>query len=237
MPITLSLIFMLFALITLHSKPKLAFKWLLSAFVILTFSSLAPISDRFMIPMEQQYESFTRSIKPVDYIVVLGCGHTTNDALPPTSQLQDCSLKRMIEGIRILSIHPEAMLITSGYSANDPIPNAEKVKQAAISLGVAPNKILVEPYPKDTGEEAQLIAPRVKGKHVVLVTDAYHLPRAMHYFALAGVNATPAPASFWVKNQLEEESWSYYLPSSKKLTQTSIAWYETMGRLWQWIAY
>lgn len=235
MPLNIAILLLLVAILLFKHKPSASFKCLTLASVMLILTSISPVANWVMKPLEQQYESFSRSSSPVDYIVVLGCGHTTNPALPATSQLKDCSLRRLVEGVRILNIHPEAQLITSGYSSNDPVPNAEKVKQAAMLLGVPESKILTESFPKDTKEESELIAPRVQGKNVVLVTDADHLPRAMKYFEQQGVSPIPAPAGFWVKNSNQSSHWSHFVPSSYRLTQTSIAWYETLGKVLQWL--
>ena len=235
MPLSVVLLLLLLALVFYRLKPTFSFKCLLSGFFILLVASLAPLSDRFMLPIESQYQAFTQSSHPIDYIIILGCGHTTENSLPATSQLKPCSLQRLVEGLRILQLHPEAMLITSGAALSDNVSNAEKVKQAAVLLGVKEERILVEPFPKDTEEEAQLIAPRVKGKQVVLVTNADHMPRALHYFKQQGINAIPAPASAWVKGFNNEKHWSYYQPNIKSLAQSTHAWYEYVGRVVQWL--
>lgn len=237
MPLSISLILLLISLVLFNRNARLARRCLFAATALLLAASLAPISDRFMHPLEHQYEAFTKSSEPVDYIVILGCGHTTNDALPASLQLKDCSMRRLVEGLRILKLHPEAQLITSGFGGPDESPNAEVVKQTAMLLGVPERKILVEPFPKDTQEEAALIAPRLIGKNAVLVTDGDHLPRAVKYFELEGAQVTPAPAGFWVVSNEIASDWGYYVPKSEKLSQTSIFWYQTMGMLWQWIAY
>lgn len=236
MPLNMVILLLLFAILLRNRQPKLSTKMLLSGTIMLIIVSLAPVADFLMAPLEQKYDSFSRSANPVDYIVILGCGHTSNDALAPTQQLKDCSLRRLVEGVRVSRIHPEATIITSGFSGADPVSNATKVKQAAIALGVPANKIITENYPKDTREESELIAPRVKGTNVVLVTDADHLPRAMVYFEQQGVIAMPAPAGYWVKNSEKVLSWGHYIPSSRNITQISIAWYETLGRAWQWLS-
>ncbi|MBB6544890.1 ElyC/SanA/YdcF family protein [Thalassotalea piscium] len=235
MPLSIVLLLLLISLILFHRKPKHSFKCMVTGFVILLLASLSPLSDRFMLPIESQYSAFTRSASPVHYIVILGCGHTTDDALPATSQLKACSLQRLVEGIRILGIHPEATLITSGAALGDPVANAEKVKQAAMLLGVNQAKIIVEPFPKDTEEEAELIAPRVRGKNVVLVTNADHMPRALKYFTEQGVNAIPAPASPWVKGFDDDKAWGYYVPNVQSLSRSTNATYEYVGQLVQWL--
>ena len=233
MPLSVVIILLFIAILFYRKHSRLSFYALFSATIILVLSSLSPTSDSFMAPLEDKYSAFTHSSDPVDYIIVLGCSHTTVHSLPATSQLKTCSLQRLVEAIRIYQIHPEAQIITSGYAGDDETSNAEKVKQAAILLGIPAHKIITENFPQDTEEEAELIAPRVRNKNVVLVTNANHLPRAMKYFEMQGVNAIPAPASPWVKEG-NNITWQYYVPHAGTLQQTTMAWYETLGRIVQW---
>ena len=235
MPINIILVLLFAALIFYRSKPNLSFKCLLAGTLTLFLASLPPFSDWVMTSIEDDFETFSRSNSPVDYIVVLGCRPTVDPKLPETSQLAPCSLQRLIEAIRIFRIHPEATIITSGSAFSQTVSNAETVKQAAISLGIPEEKILTENFPKDTEEEAQLIAPRIIGSNVVLVTNANHMPRSIKYFQQNGVNPIAAPAGHWVKNENQKKSWKYYTPSTNKLKQTTLAWYETLGRIVQWL--
>lgn len=234
LPINIIIFLLIFAVLFYKRQPAFSFKCLVASTLLLLISSLPPIADPIMASIENQYETFSLSPRPVDYIIVLGCGHTSDDSLPATSQLKICSLERLVEAIRILNLHPEARLITSGYGGADPMPNAEKVKQAAILLGVAEEKIITESYPKDTEEEAELIAARVKDSNVVLVTNADHMLRAMTYFQQQGIEPIPAPTGFWVKNNNQDKNWSYYFPNAQKLNQSTTAWYETIGLVVQW---
>lgn len=233
MPLSITILLLLFAIVFYRIKPRFSFVSLLIATSLLVATTLPPISDTVMAPLENNYPVFTRSAKPVDYIVILGGAHTTVEGLPATSQLSSSSLSRLVEALRIYKMHPEAQIITSGFSGGDISSNAEKVKQAAVSLGVPAHRIITENFPQDTEEEAQLISPRVINSNVVLVTNANHMPRAMAYFENYGVKAIPAPASPWVKNN-NLTPWQYYFPSAKKLQQTSMAWYEVLGRVVQW---
>lgn len=235
MPLNLVLILLLFSVLYFRKRPKTSFKCLISAFLLLIITSVPYVSDQFMVNIEDNYQAFTKNNKPVDYIIVLGSWHIDNIALPVTSQLDKDALQRLIEVLRIYTLHPEAKIITSGYHNRDKVSHAQKMKQALVLLGIPAQKIITENFPKDTEEEAQLISPRVLGSHVVLVTNADHLPRAMKYFQAEGVEPIAAPAGFWVKNINSPKSWGYYVPNSKKLEQTTMAWYETLGRLVQWL--
>ncbi len=235
MPISIVLLLLFLGLLLHRKNPRQSFKYLLSATAILLFASFPPVADNLMSPIENQYQPYSKSNSTVDYIIVLGCGHTSNLQLPATAELANCSLQRMVETLRIFKLHPESRIITSGYAANDIVTNAEKVKQALVILGVPEQKIINENFPKDTEEEAQLISPRVQGTNVVLVTNADHMPRAMNYFQANGVKAIAAPTGYWVKDLKGEKTWAYYYPNSRKLQQTTIAWYESLGLIIQWV--
>jgi uncharacterized SAM-binding protein YcdF (DUF218 family) len=234
MPINIVLILLLFSLFYFRKRPNKSLKCLVSAFLFLFLSSMPIVSDTFMISIEDNYEPFTLSSKPIDYIIVLGSWHTPNAALPVTSQLNKDALQRLVEVLRIYRLHPEARIITSGHHNRDVVSNAEKMKQSLMLLGVPEQKIITENFPKDTEEEAELISPRVQGSRVILITNASHMPRAMKYFQAQGIQPIAAPAGFWVKDIDKTKGWPYYLPNSKKLRQTTIAWHESLGRLVQW---
>ena len=233
MPLSIILILLFIAIIFYRISRKLSFTALFTATSLLLLSTLPPVSDFIMTPLESHYPMFTQNNTPVDYIVVLGCSHITDHNLPATSQLRACSLQRLVEAIRIFHLHPEAQLITSGYADGDESSNAEKVKQAAILFGIPEEKIITENFPQDTEEEAELIALRAYNKHVVLVTSASHLPRAMRYFEQQGMQPIPAPASPWVKEN-SHKKWKDYVPRADKLQQTTSAWHEMLGRAIQW---
>lgn len=235
MPINLILILLILALMLHKKRPALSVKALSLAIIITFASSFAPLSDLAMASIENDYPPFEQKEVAIDYIVVLGCGHNTNPTLPVTSQLDTCSLQRTVEALRIYQLHPESKIVTSGFGGHNPISNAETVKQSLILLGVPARKIITENFPKDTQEEAQLIAPRVQGTQVVLVTNADHMPRSMNYFKEQGITPFAAPTGYWVKNPDSDKKWAYFVPSSKKLEQSTIAWYESLGLFVQWL--
>jgi uncharacterized SAM-binding protein YcdF (DUF218 family) len=234
MPINIVFILLFIAIICFNKRPKMSFKYLISATLLLLVSSMPIVSNNLMVTIENNYEAFTRSSKPVDYIVILGNGHASNDALPVTSQLQVASLQRLVEALRIYKIHPEARIITSGHAGNDPVSNAEKMKQSLVLLGVAEQKIITENFPKDTEEGAQLISPRVQGANVVLITNAEHMPRSMKYFQQQGVFPIAAPTGYWVRGLNDKYDWRDFVPASRNLQQTTVVWYESLGRFVQW---
>lgn len=235
MPINIILFLLVLSLVAYRAKSRAGFVCLALATSTLLLSALPVFSNWVMAPIENDYEAFSLSSRPVDYIVVLGCGHKVNPALPATSQLNTCSLQRLVEAMRVFRLHPQATIITSGAAFNQQYSNAHIVKQALISLGIPAHKIMTENFPKDTEEEAELISARVKGKNVVLVTNSDHMPRAMKYFQALGVEPIAAPAGRWANTRLAKTHWTAFIPSSSKMVQTTNAWYESVGRFVQWL--
>ena len=93
-----------------------------SSFITLLLLSLDPVATRLAATLESQYPSYQH--QTVDYIHVLGNGHTTVDSLPITSQLTPTALARTTEGVRIYKLNPTAKLIFSGYSDGEINSNA-----------------------------------------------------------------------------------------------------------------
>jgi uncharacterized SAM-binding protein YcdF (DUF218 family) len=233
MPLSLVILLLICSLILFKRKPKLSYKLLISATTMLFFSAFPPFSDQLMGSIEEEYPPFSHTVNKIDYIVVLGCYHSADNEIPATLQLKACSLQRLVEALRIHRLYPQATIITSGGAFGQSSANAYVIKQAAVSLGIPEDKIITENFPKDTAEEAEIIAPRVQNTTVVLVTNAYHMPRAINYFKQQGVNAIAAPASYWVPLNQKATGWDYYMPKSDALMQTTLAWHEILGTIQQ----
>lgn len=229
------LIGLLLAIFLFKSRPKASLGWLISSFCLFLLASMPPVADRLLYPIENQYDALNTIPRNSEYIVVLGCAHISDETMPALSQLKDCSLARINEAVRLYRQKPDLTIITSGSGHGQSESNAQIVKRAAIELGVPANKILTENYPLDTEEEAQLIGPRVKGKGVILVTSASHMPRAVKFFRQYGTEVTPAPTQFLVKDFYGEKTWGYYMPRPDALYKTSRVVYERFGQLWQWL--
>ena len=235
MPLPIIIVALAFAIFLFNKKPKLAKVLVTAATTMLLVFSFYPVANSFIGPLESQYKSFTKLNKRLDYIVILGCGHTSDNKRPALQQLKICSLQRLTEGLRIAQLHPEAKVITSGAAIYDPVSNAEKVKQAAMELGLDESRIIVEDSAKHTEDEALYIGRHLIHHNVALVPHANHMPRSMEYFELEGANPIAAPTGFYVKTSNYGTPWQEYFPDPKDLEKTQTAWYETLGRIWQWL--
>ncbi len=152
------------------------------------------------------------------YILVLGSGCSDDKDLPATAQLGLIALGRLAEGIRLYRLADSAAIICSGHSMRPGIETQASVtKRAAISLGMSAKDIITLNTPSTTIEEAEALALIIqKNAHVLLVTDAVHMPRAVNIFNKAGfTNLEAAPTNFKAKDK----------------TQDNLRWWPAAGNL------
>ncbi|MCL6584888.1 MAG: envelope biogenesis factor ElyC [bacterium] len=241
-PIFLSFEFSLIGLVLLwFTKRQRAGKVLVSIGLLLMLAlSYGAVSNRLLKPLERKYEPYERvlarqayadSLKKIKFIVVLGAGHQSDPNIPTSSQLDEDALARLVEGIRIYRKHRGSKLILSGGSIFDPIPHAYVLARVAQELGVSESDIIIEPWSKDTRDEALLIKPIVGPERFILVTSASHMSRSMALFQNLGLNPIPAPAGYLAKDE-QRLSISSFFPSARNLRKAERVFYEYLGITW-----
>ena len=204
-------------------------KWVFSFSLLwITLLSYSPFAALLLKPLESAYPKFDAISMNAHYIHVLGNGHTSNPALPLSSEIGLVSLSRVTEGVSIYKSHPNIKLIFSGYGDKDPVSNARKNAQVAILLGVNPRDIILLESPKDTREEAIAAQKLVGSNPLILVTSASHMVRASALFRKNGLNVIEAPTDFQVKKS--DILWQF--PSSEGLGRSEAAFHEYLGLLW-----
>lgn len=229
MPLSLSMILFLVGLYFLFSKSYKKAKLFLSvSFLWLFLISYSPFSNALIKPLENEYKAYLDVDSSIEYVLVLGSGHNTNKEISPHSQLSSSALMRLTEGIRIFKKLDNGKLIVSGYGGDDETPHAIISKEVAVSMGIDEKNILTQEEAKDTFEEAQYVKKIVGDKTFILVTSAYHMPRAMKLFKQNGLNAIAAPTDFLQENP------SVYTrgPNATELRKTQVAMHEYIGILW-----
>jgi uncharacterized SAM-binding protein YcdF (DUF218 family) len=238
-PLSLSLEISFLGLALLWFTRKQRTGRLLVSFGLLTLTLLSygAISDQLLGHLENEYKPYNVNNLNQDpnyriqFVVVLGGGHISDPTLPITSQVDDLSLVRLVEGIRVYRRHPGSRLVLSGGSAFDPIPNAELMARIAKEIGVDENDILIEAQSRDTRDEAHLIKSIVGSSPFVLVTSASHMPRAMAVFKKLDLNPIPAPTGHHVKDRQRVHPGMFF-PNSIDLRKSERAFHEYLGIWW-----
>ncbi|RLB74088.1 MAG: envelope biogenesis factor ElyC [Deltaproteobacteria bacterium] len=232
MPVPVILLLLLWALLLLL-RPKTRWFGIIVVFIVTTLlfvGSYSPLSHRFISEFESQIPTYQQPEIPVDYIAVLGSWHQSVDDQPVTSELSPTAIVRLTEGIRIYRMNPGSKLIFTGFRGiiEDSVSYPEKLRQLAVALGIPEKDIIVLNGPRDTMEEAQVIADNFSANSLVLVTTALHMPRALILFHQAGLDPIPAPTEHLSK---PFKSW-WLFPSAETLAHSEYWAHERLGLLW-----
>jgi uncharacterized SAM-binding protein YcdF (DUF218 family) len=153
----------------------------------------APLESRFPQPGE---------LKKVDGIVVLGGALDTGGTLDLRQPLLNSAAERMTAGVALSRQYPQARLLFSGGSGllRPTRYNESQVARALFeSLGVDPARALYEDRSRNTWENAlysKKLADPKPGETWLLVTSAWHMPRAVGCFRQAGWNVVAYPVDY-----------------------------------------
>lgn len=205
----------------------------IAAVVGLYAVSCGPTGELLLSPLEDRHPSLVDP-SPADdatHVVVLGGGYRHHTERPATSNLVPSSMIRLAEGIRVHQALDDASLVVSGAAVTQPRSTAEAMADLARELGVSEDDIVVSDTPRDTAEEAAAV-DRLVGDdhHVVLVTSASHMPRAMTLFERQGITVTAAPTHHLTGGAVFAAD--ELMPRAQNLHRVERALYEYTALLW-----
>lgn len=189
---------------------------LIVSFVWLFVIGYSPFANFILAPLETQYPRLTHyESTNIKYILLTGGDFDG----------------RAYEAVKLYHRLYGAKIITSGFlDSEGELSEASINARKLISLGVAKQDIVMQHHSRDTQEEAQYIKEIVGDDWFILVTSAYHMPRAVSDFRQAGLNPIPAPTDFLARpiNLLTG-------PNGYEAMKTERAFHEYFGLIWQFI--
>jgi len=169
----------------------------------------------------------------IRWIVVLSGGVAGNPALPIQLQLSHHSRVRLLEGIRLYHLIPGSKLVLTGGLGHPSEPEATILSRVAETLGVKKSDMVLEIQSRDSKDHPQYVSLIVKDNPFILVTSAFHMPRALRLFAKQGMTPIPAPAGHW--KPLRSTRPDYYFPGSRGTRLAELAFHEYLGMGWAWV--
>lgn len=163
---------------------------------------LSPAGFWLLLPLEDRFPAYREADAAVAGIVVLG-GAVQPDTSAARGQLATGdAAERMIAMADLARRHPAARIVFSGGSGalvKGGVPEAEAVRLHGAALGIDVGRILFEDRSRTTAENARevrrLVAPGA-GERWLLVTSAWHMPRAVGAFRQAGFAVVPYPVDY-----------------------------------------
>lgn len=244
MPLPLSALLLSLGLLFLFWKKKLKLGRslvLLGFGVLLVFGNKA-VSRQLVSSLENSYparlaaESASLSQDPelarCGYIMILGSGHQDAEELPAASRLSESARARLVEGVRLARLLPDAKVIVSGPAEVGGRTHASVLAASAVSLGLEPKRLMLIDTALDTESEAAQAKALVGDAPLALVTSAWHLPRAAALFQRQGMRVVPCPSDYLGQSpkplRLSDYGWEV-----ESLGRSTAAVHEYLGLLWQ----
>ncbi|MDN3655987.1 ElyC/SanA/YdcF family protein [Ferruginibacter paludis] len=234
----LNLLILLLALAFIFNRYKrrrTAIIFISGAILIFLICSTAYLPNYLAGKLESKYLPYPAATNFNDservLIHVLGSGYVLDKRLPPNAQIGWCALGRLAEAIRVHRMIKNSTIICSGYSSLGLETQAQVTKRAAIVLGVDSSQLETLNLPSTTQEEAsELSAHYSKKSHVIIVTDAIHMPRAIKLFAAQGFNPIAAPTNYKINEGPVQEDIKW-LPSFERIGLMNYVIHEYLGNL------
>ena len=204
------------------------------AFIVLIVSSNPIVGNYLMQKLEHPYKPISsNSISKVDAIVVLSGGlNQVGDKNYFIYEFKDPD--RFFGGLHLIKEKKsEKIIFTAGKLpwTNNLKPEGFVLKEKAISLGVANEKILVTENVKNTYEESIAVTKLLpNNSSIILVTSAFHMHRSKYLFDNQGFEVSPFPVDF--KSSNAKLSILSFVPSIGSISATSLFIRENIGRLY-----
>lgn len=203
-----------------------------TALTIAYLSSLQPVGNALLGPLERRFPTLTENANVrVEHVAVLGSGYTPRAGVPISGAIDPDGLGRLTEAVALMRVVGAKYLIVSGGGRDGNPSPAAGYAMLARSLGIEEESLIVLDRPLNTAAELREIVQLLGEAPFVLVTSAYHMPRAMRAAQLLGGRPIPAPAGHLANASLAAGGWRALLPGSGGLGKTERAVHEYLGLL------
>jgi uncharacterized SAM-binding protein YcdF (DUF218 family) len=185
--------------------------------------------------LTQRLESRYKVVQTVDpsvkWVVVLSGGQNQSPGMPANDLLSSASIKRLVEGVRLLRQLPNAKLVLSGGGSVGEQPEALLLAELSDWFAIPKDRVVLETNSINTVAQAKELVNIVHKDSFYLVTSAVHMPRSMTLCKQKGLNPIPAPTDFtfyW-----STDTWlKMFIPNTYNLCYFSIAFHEILGQIW-----
>lgn len=173
-----------------------------TSIILLAITGFSPLGALLLRPLEDRFPQPPAQMAAPTGIIVLGgslnADLTAARGVPTLPE----SAARLTTGVALARRFPKARLIFTGGSASisgKGAPEAPGVRELWLSLGVPADQMSFEAKSRNTWENAVFTRARVDPKPDqtwLLVTSAWHMPRAMGIFRKAGFNVVAYPVDY-----------------------------------------
>lgn len=173
----------------------------LGAVVLIVFGVL-PTSQYLMAPLENRFERPDyQTAQGVAGIIILGGTERPSLSRARQFPILGFDAARLAGAAAVIQQLPEKSVIFSGgITEPNGLSQADVAGDYLASLGIPRARLILERKSRNTAENASetyaMLKPNVRQGRWLLITSAFHMPRAVGAFRAAGLEVIPYPVAY-----------------------------------------
>ena len=235
-PLAWVVLLLLLSLCLFRTRPVGARRALIAALALLLAVGWQPLPDALLRQLENRTQVPAGSLQPYAGIVLLGGAIEPPHMSEGRDQVSlNEAAERMTVPVALMRQYPHLVLLFTGGESGllvEGTSAATSAQRFFRSLGIEDQRVIYETAARTTYENAVLSAamPGVDtARPWLLVTSAWHMPRALATFRTAGWNVTPYPVDYLTGTRTR---WSEY-----SLATGALRWQTALHEYFGWLAY
>ena len=232
-PLGLIIIFLCYGILRKKILPSII------ALMLLILLSLPIVSGKLTEILEQNYPFvLPNTVETADAIVVL------SGMIMPIKQNNRINYEfsgavdRIIGGMKLLKLNKaQKIILTKGKLPwSRGLSEGEYLADFLKSQGIEPSKILLTEIVQNTNDEAKAISKMLpNNSKIILVTSAFHMPRALTVFQNQDLNVIPYAVDF--RKATKKLDILDFLPKSDAFNDSNFYFREMIGRAFYALRY
>ncbi|WP_371345881.1 YdcF family protein [Ancylobacter sp. IITR112] len=192
---------------------------------------LSPLARMLLLPLESRFPAYVEDGRRIDGIIVLGGGEQARITAARGQPSFADSAERVLAMGELARRYPHARVVFTGGGPEDRrLGEASVVRLALPQIGLPEDRVMFEPLARNTAENArfakQLVQPR-PDENWLLVTSAFHMPRAVGVFRRAGFPVIAYPVDY--RTAGPSDRWRLFRSVAYGLNAFDLAVHEWLG--------
>jgi uncharacterized SAM-binding protein YcdF (DUF218 family) len=212
--------------------------------ILLLLAGLSPLGNALILPLEDRFPraNLDEPPSPIGFILLGGAEDRLVGGARHAPTLNEAG-ERIVEAAILARRFPAAKIAFSGGDAGilyKSDSEAQGAQALLTAMGVAQDRLILEANARDTYENAAFLKEELtkqgelgSGKRWVLITSAYHMPRAMGAFRKADFDVEPWPVDYRTRG--EADLTRPFDKVSEGLRRVDVASREWVGLLAYWL--
>lgn len=206
---------------------------LLTLFSLLAFAVMVyPVSDWLMYPLESRFKTPSTIPENIDGIIVLGGAENLRLSTGWQTPQVGEGAERILAAAELSREYPRLPVLYTGGSNLVQMPDLDQEGRISTTLlkqaGIHPSRVVMESRSRNTHENFVMLKPMLPDPDgsYLLVTSAFHMPRAVGVARKQAVDVIPYPVDYRSASP-SQRYWDFDLFAHLQVLETG--WHEWLG--------